>query len=388
MRSSVYTRYNSPLFLIRCSKCSKCATSIVSTRSDGTRPQTRHVPTVPHVRERRGHSVPFVSRPEKRYDGHGGWHPCGIDAGRHLRLQPSTAKIDLPTGISTRRNRGPARRNRDASCVDASFDRRQCYSETGSGLGFRSGRSRPADRMNRHGQPPTAIRMGANSKPVRTCSYRGCKREHEAHGYCVQHSRQLRRGSKLKPIGPPRNSKGKPSGKCSTDGCDRERRARGLCRNCYLAAQRAERPPRILQRDMTCSFDGCARQVESKGYCATHAGQLRAGKPLTPIGSTLHQALTIQQHAKRILAKSIPDGECLIFRGATSEKGYGLVWHSGKKWKAHRLVMAATTGLPLPTLQARHVCGRKDCINPEHLTAGTNQENAWDRKRRQWDRAA
>jgi hypothetical protein len=44
-----------------------------------------------------------------------------------------------------------------------------------------------------------------------------------------------------------------------------------------------------------CSFEGCNRPHESRGYCHSHGRQLRAGKPLTPLGLPAH-LLTGMEH--------------------------------------------------------------------------------------------
>ena len=44
--------------------------------------------------------------------------------------------------------------------------------------------------------------------------------------------------------------------------------------------------------------------------------------------------------------------------------------------RAHRLVYEALTGITVPThLQVLHLCHRTRCINPEHLSVGTDAAN-------------
>jgi len=69
---------------------------------------------------------------------------------------------------------------------------------------------------------------------------------------------------------------------------------------------------------------------------------------------------------------------CWLWTAATNSDGYGL-WHiAGKTVQAHRASYAYTKG-PIPKgLHVLHSCDNPTCVNPAHLSLGTNQTNVDD----------
>lgn len=60
---------------------------------------------------------------------------------------------------------------------------------------------------------------------------------------------------------------------------------------------------------------------------------------------------------------------CVLWDRSLSDKGYALVRHAGKTVRVHRLTYEETHG-PIPDAHdVHHVCGSKNCINPDHLAA-------------------
>lgn len=83
--------------------------------------------------------------------------------------------------------------------------------------------------------------------------------------------------------------------------------------------------------------------------------------------------------AERVLARSRPDGDCLLWEGSTSGRGaYGQISVAGGKPRlqyVHRVVYEATHG-PIPDgWQVDHLCRRTLCVAPEHLEAVSPAEN-------------
>lgn len=74
------------------------------------------------------------------------------------------------------------------------------------------------------------------------------------------------------------------------------------------------------------------------------------------------------------------EDECVIWPFAKNHKGYGLMGHDGRFFKAHRLMCEMVNGKPpTPEHQATHKCGHPSCVNPMHLEWKTNYANQMDR---------
>jgi HNH endonuclease len=81
-----------------------------------------------------------------------------------------------------------------------------------------------------------------------------------------------------------------------------------------------------------------------------------------------------------------PDG-CWSWdlKGRTKD-GYAFgTWPPKKRKTAHRIAYEAYHGPVPPGLFVLHKCDRRDCVNPEHLYAGTQSNNVQDAlKRGRW----
>jgi len=89
---------------------------------------------------------------------------------------------------------------------------------------------------------------------------------------------------------------------------------------------------------------------------------------------------------ERFLSHVNKTDTCWLWTGSLCKKGYGQFNSSGcrpcKVVKAHRWSYEQHKG-PIPAgLMIRHACDVRECVNPEHLSYGTNDDNIRDRMER------
>lgn len=71
-------------------------------------------------------------------------------------------------------------------------------------------------------------------------------------------------------------------------------------------------------------------------------------------------------------------GDCWLWQKARSPVGYGRFYHSKGEQAAHRYSFERFVG-PIPDgLEVMHRCDVPSCVNPEHLTVGTQLQNMHD----------
>ncbi len=84
--------------------------------------------------------------------------------------------------------------------------------------------------------------------------------------------------------------------------------------------------------------------------------------------------------AERLALRSVLAGDCRIWEGTVTHWGYGVLSWEGKLVYVHRAAWELENG-PIP--DGMFICHRCDtplCIRPEHLFAGTHEDNMADAK--------
>lgn len=73
-----------------------------------------------------------------------------------------------------------------------------------------------------------------------------------------------------------------------------------------------------------------------------------------------------------------PSG-CFLWHGTIGHGGYGQMKVRGKMLYAHRISYETTFGPIHPRLLVMHHCDIPQCVNPEHLSVGTDLANMEDK---------
>lgn len=89
----------------------------------------------------------------------------------------------------------------------------------------------------------------------------------------------------------------------------------------------------------------------------------------------------LEMHPDKIMTD--PNCGCWIWIGTLHDRGYGRFTRMGVTYTAHRVSYEMRHGAgSADGLVVRHHCDNPPCCNPDHLAAGTVQDNVDDRERR------
>lgn len=124
--------------------------------------------------------------------------------------------------------------------------------------------------------------------------------------------------------------------------------------------------------------ESCTRSYFCKGYCRRH--YKKWWKYGTPLGGFWEQDRidgTIEERFwPKVDVKS--PSECWIWK-ATTTNGYGKMDVAGRTMRAHEISMWITTGeWSTSNEEVLHSCDVRKCVNPAHLSRGTQKRNWLD----------
>lgn len=139
-----------------------------------------------------------------------------------------------------------------------------------------------------------------------------------------------------------------------------------------------------------CCIKECVDVVHALGLCNKHWQRNRKfGSPVaTQSHSGLFRGLAASERFEKQVKKT--DG-CWLWMGGKDKSGYGIF--KGEVGgvlfsRAHRYSYAYHTGDLLVGMQALHSCDNPTCVNPAHLSSGTNADNMRDKAQKGRSRTA
>ncbi len=204
------------------------------------------------------------------------------------------------------------------------------------------------------------------------CTIEGCERKHECKGYCAMHYFRFKKHGDANHV--PFSIK-KEKEKCLAKDCVKIGRGRGYC---YMHYRRLMKHGDINFNPIfipkKCKYSGCDKHAKAKGFCTNHYSNLRLkGTP-----DTINHPQTVFE---AFLKKVYPIGEgCWLWMGYLYSNGYGCVNFKRKGYLAHRISYMHFKGPIDSNREIMHSCQNRSCINPNHLSLGTHQQNMAEMK--------
>ena len=120
----------------------------------------------------------------------------------------------------------------------------------------------------------------------------------------------------------------------------------------------------------TCSIDGCDGKFYGRSWCQKH---YRLWYDHGDPQADRRKNYATPQDAFR--ARTVRDGDCLVWTGALKENGYATLRHGGRLVYVHRWAWEAANGPTPEGMQVDHTCWNRACVELSHLRLATSAEN-------------
>lgn len=126
-----------------------------------------------------------------------------------------------------------------------------------------------------------------------------------------------------------------------------------------------------------CTVDGCDSKSFCRTFCTLHySAYKRHGSPYEGRRNSVNKPFTKDY----ILENIYIEDTCWVWKRFLDDKGYGVASISGrgKHISSHRMSYILWNGTVEDGTYICHKCDNPPCCNPEHLYAGTHQDNTRD----------